>query len=79
MCSSLNALGFSLDEKAFQRAGMDYILDCKIIEYASLDEFYKKNNSPKIFFITRYGNNIYYYNSRQILTFYIYIILRDIV
>ena len=65
-CASIGAtlhlihpLGFSLDEKAFQRAGMDYILDCKIIEYASLDEFYKKNNSPKIFFITRYGNNIY--------------------
>lgn len=65
-CASIGAtlhlihpLGFSLDEKAFQRAGMDYILDCKIVEYQSLEEFNQKNKNPRIFYVTRYGTRIY--------------------
>lgn len=65
-CAAINArlhlihpLGFSLDEKAFTRAGMDYILDCEIIEYDSLDDFYQKNPNCNLYFITRYAKNIY--------------------
>ena len=42
-CASIKAtlhlihpLGFSLDEKAFLRAGLVYILDCEIKEYQSI-------------------------------------------
>lgn len=55
----IHPLGFSLDEKAFVRAGMDYILDCKITEYDSIEEFYEKNRGAKVFYITRYGSKVY--------------------
>ena len=55
----IHPLGFSLDEKSFLRAGMDYIIDCEIEEYSSIDEFYKKNKNKKIFYITRYAKKVY--------------------
>lgn len=55
----IRPLGFSLDEKAFTRAGMDYILDCEIIEYESFDEFRQKNNPSRLYYITRYATNVY--------------------
>ena len=65
-CASINArlhlihpLGFSLDEKSFKRAGMDYFLDCEIIEYNSLEEFYQKHPNQEIFYITRYAKKVY--------------------
>ena len=65
-CAAINAhlhlihpLGFSLDEKAFLRAGMDYFIDCEIYEYSSLEDFYQKNPNVKIFYITRYAKKTY--------------------
>ena len=65
-CASIGArlhlihpLGFSLEEKAFSRAGMDYILDCEIVEYESLDDFYQKNPDCNLYFITRYATRVY--------------------
>ena len=65
-CASIKAtlhlihpLGFSLDEKAFLRAGMDYILDCEIKEYQSIEEFYQKNKNIKLYYITRYSDKVY--------------------
>ena len=65
-CASVGArlhlikpLGFSLDEKAFARAGMDYILDCEIIEYESIDDFRQKNPNIILYYITRYASNVY--------------------
>lgn len=55
----IHPLGFSLDEKSFLRAGMDYIIDCEIEEYSSIDEFYKKNKNKIIFYITRYAKKVY--------------------
>lgn len=65
-CAAINAhlhlihpLGFSLEEKAFLRAGMDYVLDCEITEYSSLEDFYQKHPQQKIFYITRYAKKVY--------------------
>lgn len=65
-CAALSAhlhlihpLGFSLDEKAFVRAGMDYILDCKISEYSSIEDFYDKNKNANVYYITRYATKVY--------------------
>jgi putative tRNA (cytidine/uridine-2'-O-)-methyltransferase LMOf2365_0956 len=65
-CASINArlhlihpLGFSLDEKSFKRAGMDYFLDCEIIEYNSIEEFYQNHPNQEIFYITRYAKKVY--------------------
>lgn len=55
----IKPLGFSLDEKAFVRAGMDYILDCEIIEYDDLDSFRQKNPNVKMYYITRYAKKVY--------------------
>lgn len=55
----IKPLGFSLEEKALKRAGMDYILDCDIITYENIDEFYQKNQNVIIYYITRYANQVY--------------------
>lgn len=55
----IRPLGFSLEEKAFVRAGMDYILDCDITEYDSLEDFCKRHEGERIFYITRYGEKTY--------------------
>ena len=65
-CAALNAhlhlihpLGFSLDEKAFLRAGMDYILDCSITEYDDLQSFYHAHPGVEIYYVTLYGKKVY--------------------
>ena len=65
-CQAINAelhlikpLGFSLDEKSFLRAGMDYILDCPIHVYDNVEEFYQKNPGAEIYYITRYGQKVF--------------------
>ena len=54
----IKPLGFSLDEKAVRRSGMDYryVLDTKIYEdYAS----FEKLNPGIYFFVSRYGQKAY--------------------
>lgn len=55
----IKPLGFSLEEKEFKRAGMDYISLCDIYFYESLDEFLLLHEDDNIYFITRYGKKIY--------------------
>ncbi len=51
----IEPLGFSLDEKQFKRAGMDYLKDCNFQTYPSFEIFKEKHPSDNYFFVTRYG------------------------
>lgn len=48
----IEPLGFSIDEKALKRAGLDYwhLLDVKT--YKNFEEFLEENNHPKIYMAT---------------------------
>lgn len=50
----IEPLGFSLDEKAIRRSGMDYVKDCEYTTYKSWEEFVSKN-SGTYYYLTRYG------------------------
>lgn len=56
----IGKLKFSLDEKSFKRAKMDYALDYPIQFYKDFDEFYSSlKEDSKVFYITRYSNKTY--------------------
>jgi tRNA (cytidine/uridine-2'-O-)-methyltransferase len=55
----IKPLGFSLDEKSFLRAGMDYIKEVDIEMYESYEDFKKKHLHDKIFYVTRYASKTY--------------------
>lgn len=52
----IEPLGFSLDERAIRRSGMDYIKDCDITVYKNWDEFMEKNKDGDFYFMSRYGH-----------------------
>ncbi|MCP8969342.1 tRNA (uridine(34)/cytosine(34)/5-carboxymethylaminomethyluridine(34)-2'-O)-methyltransferase TrmL [Ectobacillus ponti] len=51
----IRPLGFSTDDKALKRAGLDYWEHVDIHYYDSLDEFYEKNAGGEFFYLTKYG------------------------
>lgn len=51
----IGPISFSLDEKAFRRAGMDYLRDVDVVYYSSYEEFEKIYGDRKIYYVTRYG------------------------
>ena len=51
----IKPLGFSLDEKAIKRSGVNYISKCDYVVYENIDDFFKKNQGEYYFF-TRYGH-----------------------
>jgi len=51
----IKPLGFSLDEKAIRRSGVNYVTDCDYTVYENIDEFFSKNNG-EYYFLTRYGH-----------------------
>lgn len=55
----IGPIPFDISDKALQRAGMDYIKDAKYDYYESYEEFAKKFSDKKIFYVTKYGVNIY--------------------
>lgn len=50
----IKPLGFSLDEKYIKRSGANYIDSCKYTIYENWEDF-KKKNTGKFYFLTRYG------------------------
>lgn len=50
----IEPLGFSLDEKAIKRSGVNYIQYCDYTIYKNFDDFLNKNNG-EFYFLTRYG------------------------
>ena len=55
----IKPISFSLDEKEFKRAGMDYIKDVDIHIYENVKEFYEINDYPEVFYVTRYSKKTY--------------------
>ncbi len=56
-------LGFSIDDKALKRAGLDYWHLLNITHYENTEDFFKKNSGPFFYFSTkaavRYSDAVY--------------------
>lgn len=55
----IKPLGFSIDEKAVRRSGLDYWKDLKLEVHESYDEFMEKYGDRRIFLATTHGGNYY--------------------
>ncbi|VWL85460.1 tRNA (uridine(34)/cytosine(34)/5-carboxymethylaminomethyluridine(34)-2'-O)-methyltransferase TrmL [Oceanivirga miroungae] len=55
----IKPLGFSIDEKAIKRAGLDYWKYVKLFVWESFDEFLEKNPNARIYYATTKTNKIY--------------------
>ena len=51
----IEPLGFSLNEKAIKRSGVNYIEHCDYTIYEDWNDFLAKNDG-EFYFLTRYGN-----------------------
>lgn len=55
----IEPLGFSIDEKAVRRAGLDYWEDVNIEVHASFDAFYEKYGDKPLYFCSTKGQKVY--------------------
>ncbi|HBF67788.1 MAG TPA: hypothetical protein DDW20_00490 [Firmicutes bacterium] len=55
----IGPIPFSLDDKSLKRAGMDYLKEANYIIYDSYEDFAKKFNGKKIYYVTKYGSKVY--------------------
>ena len=55
----IGPIPFDISDKALQRAGMDYIKDAKFDYYDSYEAFCEKFRGKTIYFVTKYGQNVY--------------------
>lgn len=55
----IGPIPFDISNKALQRAGMDYIKDAKFDYYDSYEAFCEKFSGKTIYFVTKYGTNVY--------------------
>ena len=55
----IKPLGFSLDEKALKRAGLDYWPYVDVTVHESLDDFMKEYEGSRMFLATTKGGSIY--------------------
>lgn len=58
-------LGFSLDEKALRRAGMDYWHLCDVKRWASLAELQASEQAARYFYFTTKASSVYWNESFQ--------------
>ena len=55
----IEPLGFSLNEKAIKRAGMDYWKELDVRRYTNFEEFLEKNPNAKIWMATTKAKHVY--------------------
>lgn len=55
----IEPLGFRLNEKAIQRAGMDYWKDLDVTTYLNFEDFMKRNPGARIYMATTKARKIY--------------------
>lgn len=55
----IEPLGFSLDEKALKRAGMDYWKDLDVTTYVNYEDFLAKHPGAKIWYATTKAKHCY--------------------
>jgi tRNA (cytidine/uridine-2'-O-)-methyltransferase len=58
-------LGFSLDEKALRRAGMDYWHLCDVKRWGSLEDLQAAENTGRFFFFTTKTSRVYWTEAFQ--------------
>lgn len=58
-------LGFSLDEKALRRAGMDYWHLCDVKRWASLEDLQAAESTARFFFFTTKTSKVYWTETFQ--------------
>jgi len=58
-------LGFSLDEKALRRAGMDYWHLCDVKRWASLEDLQAAESTGRFFYFTTKTSNVYWNEAFQ--------------
>ena len=59
MVHIIGPLPFDISDKALKRAGMDYLKEAKYEYYSSYEEFISKMGDKKIYYVTKYGVNVY--------------------
>ncbi|MCQ2793596.1 MAG: tRNA (cytidine(34)-2'-O)-methyltransferase [Bacilli bacterium] len=59
MVHIIGPIPFDISDKSLKRAGMDYLKEAKYIYYDSYDEFVKQIGDAKIYYVTKYGTNVY--------------------
>jgi tRNA (cytidine/uridine-2'-O-)-methyltransferase len=55
----IGPLPFLLNDETIKRAGLDYVDHLRYQYYDSYEAFMKQNHQPKLYLITRYGNQLY--------------------
>lgn len=55
----IKPLGFSIDEKAVRRAGLDYWQYLDLEVYENYEDFCAKNPGAKVYYATTKGKNVY--------------------
>lgn len=55
----IDPIGFSLSEKALQRAGMDYWKNLDVHRYINFKDFLEKNDNPKLYMATTKSEKTY--------------------
>lgn len=55
----IKPLGFSIDEKAVRRAGLDYWQYLDLEVYENYEDFCTKNPDAKVYYATTKGKNVY--------------------
>ena len=55
----IKPLGFSIDEKAVRRAGLDYWQYLDLEVYENYEDFCAKNPNAKVYYATTKGKNVY--------------------
>ena len=55
----IKPLGFSIDDKAVKRSGLDYWKDLKLEVHESYEDFIAKYGDRRIFLATTHGGNFY--------------------
>lgn len=55
----IEPLGFSLNEKAIKRSGMDYWKDLDVATYVNYEDFLEKNPNAKIYMATTKAKQVY--------------------
>ena len=59
MVHIIGPLPFDLSDKSLKRAGMDYLKEAKYEYYDSYEEFKEKFKDKTIYYVTKYGVNVY--------------------
>ena len=79
MCVNIEAtlhlikpLGFSIDDKALKRAGLDYWKELDLVLWESFEEFLLENKDKRLFFATTKSNNLYWDMEYRVGDFFIF-------